>query len=371
MKQIITIILIATAAYTVTGCKEHKIEVKEEKKGFCLSDTAQRLIQLDSVQYCNMGEEISLSGEVSFDENKVNKVFPRGSGQVIESKVSLGDRVEAGQVLAVIRSADVAGNYADLASADADIAIAKRQLETAESLYKSGISSEREYTEAKQNYQKALAVKTKIEATLNINGGAKTNAGGTYYLTAPISGYIVEKKVNAGNFIRPDMGDYLFTISDLKDVWVWANVFEADIRKVKEGDDAVVTTLAYPDKTFTGKIDKVSEVLDPTNKALRVRIRLQNDGLLLKPEMFTKVVVTKKGDNSKAQQALCVPKKALIEQNGKTFVVVYKSNCDMRIAEIDVEKTLGNKVYVLNGVSAGEKVIVQNELLIFQQLLNY
>lgn len=356
---------IAAFFFTLTSCKE-KQEIKEQKKNFCLSDTAKQLMTIDSVKLCDVEDEIQLSGEVSFDENKVNKVFPRSSGQVIESKVSLGDKVEAGQVLAVVKSAEVAGSYADMTTADADIAITKRQLDNQESLYKSGIASERELTEAKQNYEKAKAAKHKVEAMLNINGGSKTNAGGTYLLTAPISGYIVEKKVNAGNFIRPDMGDHLFTISDLKNVWVLANVFEADIPKVKEGYKVKVTTLAYPDKEFNGTIDKISEVLDPINKALKIRIKLENPNMMLKPEMFTKVVVS----NKAGSQSLCIPSKAIIQQNGKTYVVVYKDNCNMSITEVGVTKVAGNSTYINTGLNVGDKIISQNQLLVFQKLLN-
>lgn len=361
--SIIFIILIV-----FTACGEQEAKEAPAPKAYCLSDSEQKIISLDTAKYSSLAEDIPLSGEVSFDENKVNKVFPRGSGQVIESRVSLGDKVQQGQVLAVIRSAEVAGNYADLSSADADIAISKRELDNTESLYQNGIASERELTEAKQQYQKTLAAKRKIDAMLNINGGSKTSDGGIYYLTAPISGYIVEKKVNAGNFIRPDLNESLFTISNLKDIWVWANVFEADIPKIKEGDNAMITPLAYPDKTFTGKIDKVSEVLDPENKAMKVRIRLQNPDMLLKPAMFTRVIVRKKASDNK--QAICISKKALIDQNGKTYVVVYNNNCDMRIAEVSVQKPADDKVYVLDGLNAGDKVITQNELLIFQQLIN-
>src|SRR5207245_2227229 len=130
-------------------------------------------------------------------------------------------------------------------------------------------------------------------------------------------------------FIRPDMGNNLFTISDLKDVWVWANVFEADIAKVKEGTDVQVKTLAYPDRTYTGKVDKISEVLDPTNKALRVRIKLNNADMMLKPQMFASVIVT----NPLNQQATCVSTKALLQQNGKTYVVVYNNDHDMKVSE--------------------------------------
>jgi cobalt-zinc-cadmium efflux system membrane fusion protein len=350
------------ATVLIISCKE-KQEVKEEKKQFCLSDSAKKMVSIDSASLTPFEDEIQLSGEVSFDENKVSKIFPRSSGQVVECNVSLGDKVEEGQVLAIIKSADVAGNYADLSSADADVITAKRQLDNTTSLYKNGIASERELTEATENYQKALAVKRKVESLISINGGSKTNASGSYQLVAPRSGYIVEKKVNAGNFIRSDMSDNLFTISDLKEIWVLANVFETDIPKVKAGYAVKVTTLAYPDKVFTGKIEKISEVLDPTDKALKVRIRLQNVDGLLKPEMFTKVIVT----NKQNDKGISIPSSAVVEESGKTYIVIYKSDCDLKVQEISILKQVGDKDYIKSGVQLGDKIITKGALLLYDE----
>lgn len=355
-------ITISLGLLATTAC-ERKTEDKKPKAKFCLSDTMQKMVSIDSVRFCPIDDELHLSGEVSFDENKVVKVFPNSSGQVLEVKVSFGDKVQAGQVLAVIRSADVAGNYNDLASAEADVSIAKRQMDNAESLYKSGINSQREFEEAKQNYEKALAGKEKIESLIRINGGGNTQPGGAYLIKSPISGYIVEKKVNAGNFIRTDNSDNLFTVSDLKNVWVLANVFEADIAKVKEGQDAKVTTLSYPDKVFRGKIDKVSEVLDPSNKALRIRIRIDNSQLLLKPEMFTNVVIT----NTENRSATCIPSSAVVEESGKQFLVLYNDNCDLKVFPVDILKIVGDKTYLRGTLPSGQKLITHNALMIYDE----
>ena len=131
--------------FAVTGCLLACKEKKEQPiapKKFALSDSMAKMITIDSVGISYIDDALTLSGEVSFNENSVIKVFPRSSGQVIESKVTLGDKVHEGQVLAVLRSADVAGSYADLTTANADIAITKRQMEKTESLYKNGIASE-------------------------------------------------------------------------------------------------------------------------------------------------------------------------------------------------------------------------------------
>ena len=356
-------ILSITCITLLSACGE-KPKQEEKAKTFVLSDTMKHMIQMDTVTTCNVTSELSLSGIVSFNDNNVVKVYPRSSGQVMETKVSLGDKITKGQVLAIIKSADVAGNYTDLASANADLAISQRQLDNVQSLYKNGISSEKELNEAKQNYEKSLSAKNKIQSLIAINGGGKTNSGGQYLVTAPIDGYIVEKKITAGAFIRPDMGDNLFTISDLKNVWVYANVYEADIAKIKEGFPVRVLPISYPDKVFTGKIDKVSQVLDPQSKAMKVRINIDNKDMILKPDMFANVIV----NNVQSEQTLCIPKAALIPEEGKNYVIIYTSDSDLKIAQVSVLKTINDKAFITSGVSLGDKVISKNQILIFNQL---
>jgi len=363
MKTTGAFIALSILSVVAFSCKEKPVEKADENKPYCLSDTMKNMIAIDTVTMCRIEDQVQLSGEVNFDENKVIKIFPRASGQVVESKVSFGDKVQAGQVLAVIKSADVAGSYEDITSADADIAIAKKQMDNAESLFKSGIGAEKDYLEAQQNYQKALSAKRKIESQLNINGGSGTKPGGTYVITSPISGYVVEKKVNAGNFIRSDASDNLFTISDLKDVWVLANVFETDIPRVKEGMHVKVRTLAYPDKEFDATIEKSSDVLDPVSKAMKVRVRLENPDLTLKPEMFARVIVL----NDEGGMATCLPFKAIVEENGRDYVIVYKGDCDLHKQEVTITKTVGDKTYVSEGVKPGDKVITKNALLLYNE----
>jgi cobalt-zinc-cadmium efflux system membrane fusion protein len=359
-------VLIITGCTILAAACGKKEEKKVEQTNYVLSDSMQRMIVIDSVREGNISDEVSLSGEVNFNENTVVKVFPRSSGQVREAPVSLGDHVNQGQVLAVIRSADIAGNYSDLSSANADLAIAKRQMDNAQSLYKNGMSSEREYTEAKQNYEKALAAKNKVQSLISINGGSNSSAAGQYVLTAPIDGYIVEKKITAGSFLRSDAADNLFTISDLKNVWVEANVYESDIQKVKEGFPVAVKVLAYKDRVFNGRIDKLSQVLDPQSKALRARISIDNKEMLLKPDMFAKVTVS----SVVGDAAVYVPSDALIDNEGRTYVVVYNGNNDLKIAQVKVLKTTDNKTFVYAGVTPGQRVITKFQNLIFTELLS-
>jgi cobalt-zinc-cadmium efflux system membrane fusion protein len=347
----------------LAACKQKQVDVPENKQ-VCISDSLQKMITIDTAKTSTMKDELSLSGEVSSDDNNVVKVFPFSSGQVTAVKVSLGDRVEKGQTLAIMRSADVAGNYTDLSSTQSDLAIAKRQLDQAEALYKNGISSERDFTEAKENYNKAVAANRKVKQQLSINGGGNTSDNGTLVIKAPQSGYIIEKNITSGSFIRQDNSGSMFTISNMQDVWIWANVFESDISKVKTGYTAKVTTLAYPGKVFMGKVNEISSVLDPDNKVMKIKIALPNPGMLLKPEMFTNVTIT----NNENAQAVSVPAKAIVFDSSKNYVVIFNSKCDLKVREVSVIKTVDDVSYIASGLKPGDKVISKNQLLLYNSL---
>lgn len=348
----------------LAACKQKKEEVAQ-KKSVCITDSLAKVISIDTAKTTSMQDELALSGEVSFDDNRVVKVFPFASGQVTDVRVSLGDHVSKGQTLAIMRSADVAGNYSDLSATNADLSIAKRQLAQTEYLYKNGISSERDYTEAKENYNKAQAANRKIQEQLSINGRGNTSSNGQYVIKAPEGGYIVEKGVTAGSFIRSDNASSMFTISDMKDVWIWANVFESDISKVKKGYAAKVTTLAYPGKIFQGKVNEISSVLDPDNKVMKVKITLPNPNMMLKPEMFTSVIIS----NNETNQSVTVPASSVLFNDSKNYVVVYKSKCSLEVREVNVIKTVKDVSYISSGLKPGEMLISKNQLLLYDALI--
>jgi cobalt-zinc-cadmium efflux system membrane fusion protein len=312
----------------------------------------------------NIQSQLTLSGEVGFDENKVVKIFPNASGQVVSVSASLGDKIVKGQVLAIIKSADVSGNYSDLKTANTDVAIAEKEYKNAKELYDNGISSEKDFIQAKLQFEKAENNVNKIHNLIAINGGGKTSSTGTYLITSPVNGYIVEKNINAGSFIRNDNGQNLFTVSGMQDVWVWANVFETDIQKIKPGNSAEITTLAYPDKIFYGKIDQVNAVLDPVSKAMKIKIVLPNMGMLLKPQMFTKITI----NNREPEKALVIPGKAIVFDGGKNYVLIYKDRYHIKTQLVEVLKVVGNLTYIKEGLHEGDLVISKNQILLYNAL---
>jgi multidrug resistance efflux pump len=98
---------------------------------------------------------------------------------------------------------------------------------------------------------------------------------------SPASGYIIERDALPNAYVQPDTK--LYTIADLSTVWVYANVFQNDVGKLKPGDPAQVTVDAYPGRNFNGRIDQILPQVDMTTRTVRVRLVFSNPGVILKP----------------------------------------------------------------------------------------
>jgi len=347
------------AALLMAACDNPRPIVPKVK--YVIADSLLRTLSIDTVTECPEVNSLTLTGKVSFNEDKVSRIYPMVSGIISDVHVQLGDYVQQGQVLGVINSVEMAGYGTDLVTARTNLLVAQKNLDAAEDMYKSGLMSEKDYVTTQQMYRQAQAQLQRSEKVLSINGG---NTSGEFLVRAPISGFIVEKNVNNNMSIRSDNAASLYTISDLKNVWIMANVYESNIADIKLGDSADVTTLSYPGRVFRGKVDQVLNVLDPTNKVMKVRVTLPNPDYSLKPEMFASVHVTTPTGNN----ALCIPSSALIFDQSRYFVLVYNTAADVRVAQVDILGSNGDRTYVKGSVQPGNKVIASNAILIYQAL---
>jgi len=186
----------------------------------------------------------------------------------------------------------------------------------------------------------------------------------TYQIKAPISGYIISKNITPNEVLKQDGNTVLFGIAEIKDVWVVANVNESDISKVSLGYEADIRTISYPDRVYTGKIDKIFNVIDPLTKALQIIIKIPNTDMSLKPEMSTTVHIHYTEDS----KMLCVPSSAIIFDENKYWVVVYRSKTDVEIRHIELLKDLNGTAYIKSGLKEHEKVISKNGLFIYDEL---
>jgi len=328
---------------------------------FALSETVAKGIETTVVTTQTVESELTLTGKISFNEDKVARVFPLAGGFVRDLNVELGDHVKKGQVMAIIRSPEIAGFTREGSAAKSQVHVAEKNAQVATELYKSGNISEIELISAQKDLENAQSELARIQAVLDMYGA---QSGSVYPIKSPVSGVIVQKNIALNMELRTEDISPVFIVGDLDDVWVLANVYESDITKIKEGYNAEITTISYPDKVFHGKIDKIFSLMDAQSKVVKARVTLKNPDFELKPEMFANVKVK----FQEPVQKLAIPSNTLIFDKSRYFVMVFKANDNIETREVTVFKDNGTVAYIDRGLSEGDKVLTKFQLLVYDAL---
>lgn len=319
-------------------------------------------LQPRTVQLRPLYRQLQVHGRVTTDADQTAPVYPLVSGVVEQVPVQLGDQVVKGQVLALLRSSEVVELQNQRTVADIQRTSAQQQLTTAASLFDDGLASERDVAQAQAVYNKAAGEVKKLGKQLSVYN---LTPDGLLALRAPIAGTITEKNVTPRTQFNQTNQERLFTISSLRQVWVMADVFQADVQMIQPGDTATVSTLAYPGQQFTGQVDKIFQLLNPQTKTMQVRIRLDNAALLLKPGMYTQVQVR---GRVTGEVLPAVPRGSVLFVNGSRFVVVINDQQELTTREVAVRGTLGNFSYIASGLHPGERIATHNPLLLYSEL---
>lgn len=176
-------------------------------------------------------------------------------------------------------------------------------------------------------------------------------------LRSPISGIVTVKNVVEGARLTP--ADIPFEITDLSRVWVLADIYEAELSRVKVGLPAELTVQAAPGRTFKGRIAFVDPVMDPKTRTARARVEFPNPGGILKPEMFGDVVVRGQG-----RKGLVIPLDAVLDAGTTKVVFVALGDGKFEPREVTTGATVGEKVEIRSGLAAGDEVVVRANFLV-------
>jgi len=351
--------LFLAAGLALQSC-HHAEEGQEKDTRFQVTDTLLNSLLIDTVKAASALSQFTLTGTIAPDENKMVKVFPMVSGVAQDVNVQLGDVVQKGQTLAIMKSAEMAGFTKDYITSQADIRNTRRVMESTQDLYKGGLASQKDFEQAQADYQKAVAEGKRAGAVIQIN---KSNENG-YEVKTPISGFVVEKNLTNNTQVRADNNQNLFTIANLSTVYVLVNVYESDIAKIQTGDVVKITTLSYPDKVFDGKIDRIDNMLDPDNKVTHARVKINNPGNLLKPGMFANVLIKAKSGETLPE----VSTRALVFDNDRNYVIVVDGKAKVHIQPIEIAKTVEDKAYVSKGLKPGDRVVASRQVYLYESL---
>jgi cobalt-zinc-cadmium efflux system membrane fusion protein len=181
-------------------------------------------------------------------------------------------------------------------------------------------------------------------------------------IVSPISGVVIERKVTDGQFVQPDATP-IITLADLSTVWVIGDVFERDLRCVAHGEDATITTAAYPGEKFQGVVNYISDAIDIATRTAKVRVSVANVGNRLKPEMFATIAL----DVAPHERAVSVPARAVLTENGKTFVYVEIGPQRFIRRAVDLGASVGDERRVVSGLRPGDRIVTDGAILLRQE----
>lgn len=297
---------------------------------------------LANIQVSIVGENSSnidsgtvLSGKITENENETATMPAHFNGRVEKLFVnSLGERVYKGQAVAQIYSPE-------LIAAQQELITAYTLKESQPQLYKA-------VKNKFKNWMIHGAQLTEVEQTGHVKN--------SFTIYSHVAGVVTEIAINEGSHIMD--GKPIFKVSNLNTVWANFDVYENQISQFKKGQDIVITTNAYSNKEFKGKVDFIDPILDSKTRTVNLRVVLNNKNDLFKPGMFVEGKI-KRIDSSTNKEVLSIPASAVL-WTGKRSVVYLKTNPNepvFEMREITVGKQIGENYLVLEGLNNGDEIV--------------
>src|SRR6266852_2755795 len=246
-------------------------------------------------------QQLRLSGRLVWDENRTVRLFPPFAGRVTH-------------ILA----------KADARRAKSDFALAEKNLNRVRELYAAGVSSRKEMITAEADYARAEAELARASGKIRLYGGGSESVDQNLALASPIEGIVVERNINPGQELRPDLqlanSPAMFVITDPSRLWVQLDATESQLASLKRGQTVRLRSSAWPEESFEATVETISDFIDPASRTIKVRGSVVNRDKKLKGEMF----VT--GELPDVRRAgLQLPERALVLSGGSYYVFVEES----------------------------------------------
>jgi Cu(I)/Ag(I) efflux system membrane fusion protein len=300
------------------------------------------LVMVD-VQNAELPGVLEASGQITYDDRRVSTIVSRVQGRIEENRVSLWDSVHRGEKILSLYSPDFMTAEAEYLQAH----------ETSKLIAAPGVGASTDFAGSL-----SLAAKRKLQflGMSDADIQSITAPDPIVWMRAPISGVVVENKVQRGAAVNP--GDALFTLGTLEDVWITGDIYEDDLARVRVGQEMSAVTTAFPDQVFKGAIARISQNIDPTTHTAQIRCAVKNPGGKLKPQILATVSIFTRPGN-----ALVIPQDALVFDidNYYAFVEVSFGLFEHRKVAIASWSRAGY-ARIVSGLKTGDRVVTGETL---------
>jgi cobalt-zinc-cadmium efflux system membrane fusion protein len=319
---------------------------------------------------------LSLTGDISMNESKTVRISCPEAGIARSFIADIGQKIAPADRVIEIDSKEVAEAKADYLKKLEMMKLARKNAAREASLFAKKISAEIEVQEARAKQAEAEIEWANAQGHLKAHGlsqsdidglsqGMMHTIDGVFSLRSPIAGIVLNRSINAGEQVEP--GKELLLISDLADVWVWANIKEEDLVRLHQGENvaAEITVPGLGEKLYSGTMDLVSGDINAQTRNARARIVVPNTDGLLKPGMFVNIRLLLPG----TKPSIVIPSVAVLSDEGRQFVFVHKADEYWIRRPVTTGASFNNQVVIVSGLSAGQKIIADGSFLLKSDVL--
>lgn len=296
----------------------------------------------------DVNDELQAPGSVAMDEQRLSYVQTRFPGWIKTVFANANYQyVKKGQKLFTIYSPD-------LASTEQEYLLAKKnEVAVSEHMHGTPADEGNWLLQAAAERLRRFDIPEAEIAQLEKSGTASREIA----IESPASGYIIERNALPNAYVQPETK--LYTIADLSTVWVYANVPQADVGRLKPGDRSQVSVDAYPGRKFSGRIDQILPEVDATTRTVRVRLVMSNPGVLLKPGMYVKVNIV-----APLGRQLVIPVSGELQSGTRQIAFIDKGQGSLEPREIETGARFDNSIVVLKGLKVGERIVSSANFLL-------
>lgn len=315
-------------------------------------------IAIATVGSASIAQDVVAPAIVEADPARQHRILSPLAGRITRLGAHLGDRVHAGQSLALLTSPDLSSALADDTRARTQLRLTGSARDRAVALKGIGGAADKDVEQARADYAGAQAEAARAGDRLRQVGATAAVRGGGLALTAPSSGVVTDLAAAPGAFWT-DPTAPLMTVTDIGTVWVTANVAESDLGTIREGQPVHIAFTAYPGETIAGRVQSIAPLLDPDTRRAKVRVVIANPEGRFKPGMFATVSFA-----AAAKGEPAVPTTALLLKDDATTVYVEVRPWTFERRTVDTGPDQGGRTTITLGLSSGQRVIAKGGVLL-------
>ncbi len=312
---------------------------------------------------------VELPAKLVWNEERTQRIYPAFSGRVVGIHVDLGQSVQVGTRLAQLASPEFGVAQADAARAQADLTLAQKQLRRQQELFDAGVVARKDLESTQADEARAVAEWTRAHSRVRLYSAAASGVDQNLSVSSGVHGVVVERNINPGQELRADQSGPgtppLFVITDPQQLWVQIDAREIDLPSLKPGRDITIKVPTLPDTAFGAQISAVADYIEPSTRTIKVRAVVPNPQRLLKGEMLATAHFERSFTDT-----IRVPASAVFLRGTQHMVFIQTEPGVFEPRSIVVLHEGPQEVLVSEGLKAGERVVIQNGLLLARELRN-